>query len=220
MRWVFIGIVALNLLYLGWHLLGPDDEEVSALPPAEMPAGQAFPAPLALLGESAAPPAPSASPTPAPVVTGCPAVGPFGKDDATAVVEALGAAGFDAAELAVQRDGTPVFWVYLPAAPSRQQALRQLRELHAKGVDSFVVTEGPDVNAISLGSFTSRDSAIGVQGRLRSSGYAAEVREQVRDVRQTWVVLADPAAQGFLEFVPTPLQAAARIERQACPRTR
>ena len=44
MRWVFIGIVALNLLYLGWHLLGPDDER-----PGRMRA-------LSLLGPEPEPP--------------------------------------------------------------------------------------------------------------------------------------------------------------------
>lgn len=218
MRWVFVAIVALNLLYLGWKLLDAGDraapEDV-----VRAEAGQ-FPAGLELLSERAAPS--SEPPVVAPVtpVTGCPAIGPFAEKDVAPVVDALDAAGFEAAGVAVERDAMPVFWVYIPPAASRQQALRQLRELHAKGIDSFVVTSGTDQHAISLGSFGSRDSAVGVQARLRAAGYTAEIRQQVRDVRQSWVVLVDPAAQGFFEFVPPALQSSARLERQACPRAR
>ncbi len=215
MRWVFVAIVALNLLYLGWKLLDADDRVVP--PQVESSDAGQFPAGLQLLSERSAPSAePPAVVATAPV-PGCPAVGPFAEKDVGQVVDALAKAGFEAAEVAVDRDAMPVFWVYIPPAASRQQALRQLRELHAKGIDSFVVTSGEDLNAISLGSFSSRDSALGVQARLGAAGYTAEIRQQVRNVRQSWVVLANPAAQGFLEFVPLSLQSSARLERLACP---
>lgn len=216
MRWVFVGIVVLNVLYFGWKFtttrMQPERAVEAAVEPVDWPAS------LQLVGEGAARPvdAPAVPAVPA-LPAGCPAVGPFGaEEDAARAVEGLDAAGIAAAERTLQLKDAPVFWVYLPPFATRQAALQRLRELHAKGIDSFVVGEGADANAISLGTFTSRDSALGVQSRMRTAGYGVEIREQVKDVRQLWVVLDDPAATGFLEFVPADLRKAARAERLPC----
>lgn len=215
MRWVFVGIVVLNVLYFGWKFtadqMKPAREVAVEAEPVAWPAG------LQLVGEaspSALAPAQAAVPS---LPAGCPAVGPFSdEEDAGRTVDALDGAGLAATARALQLKDAPVFWVYLPPFATRQAAMQRLRELHAKGIDSFVVGEGADANAISLGTFTSRDSALGVQSRMRTAGYGVEIREQVKDVRQLWVVLDDPAATGFLEFVPADLRAAARAERLPC----
>lgn len=216
MRWFFVGVVALNIAYLVWHLQAgggaPDDSVVVAVEPA------AFPASLRLLDERDGTPYAMTSESRADVVVlpGCPAVGPLGGDDLSRVVAALEGAGFPAAIHEVPAPGALVYWVYLPPAASRETAMRRLRELHARGIDSFVVAEGPYAHAISLGSFQSKDSAVGVQGRLRTAGYQAEVQEQRRDLRQNWVVLDEPEAQGFVEHLPKGLAETIRIERLPC----
>lgn len=214
MRWIFVGVIALNLLYFGWRLAAP--EEGRATVQVAPQAAREFPAPLTLLSEKGSVPATAAQP-PQPELQGCPAVGPLSSDaDAKRVATSLAAAGVAATMRKIDMRDAVVFWVYLPAYGGRTQALRKLRELHSKGIDSFVVSEGPDTNAISLGSFTSRASALGVQSRLRSAGYGAELREQTRDVEQMWVVLKSPSAQGYLEYLPSDLRDKVRQERLAC----
>lgn len=214
MRWLFVGVVVLNLLYFGWRLASPGEvaeDTATGVGP------QSFPAGLALLAEGGAAggsPLPSAGSS---ALSGCPAVGPWGSaDDAGRVADSLGAAGIKAGVRTVELKGAKVYWVYLPPFAERAQAMRKLRELQAKGIDSFVVSGGGDANAISLGSFTARDSALGIQSRLRGAGYAVDIREQQRDVQQTWVVLHDPAAQGYLEHIPADLRDRARQERLSC----
>ncbi len=227
MRWVFVGIIALNLFYFGWRMAS--DATLSGPQIANTEdAAREFPSSLALLRERSPAAASAGARAPIPVVNilptiaGCPAVGPFGEDkkDAERVVRALGGAGVNGAVRQVDLRAAAVFWVYLPALESRAESLRKLRELHAKGIDSFVVVEGSDANAISLGSFTSRDSALGMQARLRASGYRVEIREQAKNVRQVWVVLEEPQAQGFHEFIPSDLQAGVRPARLPCAGSR
>lgn len=221
MRWIFIGVVVLNLAYLVWHVQGHGQRVVASPPSGEVAAAPEFPQSLNLLDESGGAAAvanvanvrPPAGQAP---VAGCPAAGPFSPADAESVARELGAAGYPAEVRQVDALASRVFWVYLPPAQTRETALRRLRELHARGIDSFVVASGEYERAISLGSFQRKDSATGVQSRLKAAGYAAEISEQVRDVSQTWVVLTEPDAQGFAEHIPSGAAAAAQVERLPC----
>lgn len=219
MRWVFIGVVALNILYFGWHLVGNEPSPLA--PSASSASGPSFPTSLQLLAERPggtprqAPPMASSSAIPA----GCPAIGPLVSDaDAASLVGALKSGKVAAKVVSLQSVATPVYWVFIPPYPTKSLALRQLRELHARGVDSFVVSDSADANAISLGTFSNRDSARGVQSRMRAAGYPVEIREQTRDVAQTWVVLTDAGAQGFSELIPKGLAPGLRVQRVSCPR--
>lgn len=62
---------------------------------------------------------------------------------------------------AVQRELPPLHWVLIPPQP-RGVALSQFRNIQRQGIDSYLVTEGENRNAISLGLFESRESAISV----------------------------------------------------------
>lgn len=216
MRWIFIGVVVLNLGYLIWHFQGQaGNGEVRPAASGEVAAE--FPRALRLVGEQgAAGDAFVAADSGSAVISGCPAIGPLTEADATFVTGALTERGFPAEVRQVGVTAATVFWVYLPPAATREAALRKLRELHARSIDSFVVSEGEFDRAISLGSFQSKASAVGVQMRLKAAGYQAEIREQVKDVQQTWVVLSEPAAQGFLEALPAETVRAIRIERLSC----
>ncbi len=87
----------------------------------------------------------------------------------------------------IRRD--PVFWVYLKQTKTRADALEQLRKLHVKGIDAFIVAEGPDVNAISLGFFTKKDSADKIQKERKDQGFDALVMQKDRLRDQYWLVL-------------------------------
>jgi hypothetical protein len=82
------------------------------------------------------------------------------------------------------------YWVYLEPLASRQASLRQLRELQARRIDSYIITEGDLANGISLGIFPRLDSAEAVMQRLRGAGYEPALRELPRAHRRFWVRIA------------------------------
>ncbi|WP_228739674.1 hypothetical protein [Marinobacter arenosus] len=61
----------------------------------------------------------------------------------------------------VERELPPYHWVIIPPQP-RSVALKQFRDIQRQGIDSYLVTEGENRNAISLGLFESREAAISV----------------------------------------------------------
>lgn len=82
------------------------------------------------------------------------------------------------------------YWVYLAPLASRQASLRQLKELQARKIDSYIITQGDLANGISLGIFPRSDSAESVVRRLRDAGYEPLLRELPRAQRSYWVRIA------------------------------
>jgi cell division septation protein DedD len=82
------------------------------------------------------------------------------------------------------------YWVFLPPMASRQASLRQLKELQARKIDSYIITQGDLANGISLGIFPRSDSAESVMQRLRDAGYEPSLRELSRAHRSYWVRIA------------------------------
>ncbi|GIZ13986.1 SPOR domain-containing protein [Pseudomonas sp. NCCP-436] len=93
------------------------------------------------------------------------------------------------------------YWVYLPPLASRQASLRQLRELQARRIDSYIITQGDLVNGISLGIFPRSDSAESVLQRLREIGYEPRMRELSRAHRSFWVRVARESRRLADEFL-------------------
>lgn len=87
------------------------------------------------------------------------------------------------------------YWVYVPPFITRAKADERLAELRAKGVESFIVSEGSFANAISLGHFTKKELAQAFRGRLTAAGIVAEYRELASEGRVGWVYLAPRAAK-------------------------
>ena len=82
------------------------------------------------------------------------------------------------------------YWVYLAPLASRQASLRQLKELQARKIDSYIISQGDLVNGISLGIFPRSDSAESVIQRLREAGYEPMLRELARAHRNYWVKIS------------------------------
>ncbi len=61
----------------------------------------------------------------------------------------------------VTRELPSFHWVIIPPQPPAV-ALKQFRDIQRQGIDSYLVTEGENRNAISLGLFESREAAISV----------------------------------------------------------
>lgn len=121
----------------------------------------------------------------------CTMLGPFSKLlQAEYLVERLAALDLDSAIQDLEIPGDKGYWIYLPPRDSRKQAFNQLRELQAKGIDSYVIPKGELANGISFGMFSRADLARSRLDDMRSQGYAAELREVTRSYRETWVILA------------------------------
>ncbi|HJR14265.1 MAG TPA: SPOR domain-containing protein [Rhodanobacteraceae bacterium] len=90
------------------------------------------------------------------------------------------------------------YWVYLPAASSREKALDEARQLAAKGIhDYYVVTAGDSQNTISLGLFNDQLNAQGRLAQLQALGFAAKVEQRVDTEPAYWVDYAVPAGGNF-----------------------
>ncbi len=108
------------------------------------------------------------------------------------------------------------WWVYLPAAPSREAALGEMEKLAAAGIDDyFLVAEGDDQNTVSLGLFSNPDNARLRMRQLQARGFDA--RAGVRRERQPryWVdYRLHPARRDLSEMV---LRAFPKAERRPMP---
>ncbi len=94
-------------------------------------------------------------------------------------------------EMASQTTG---WWVYLPAAGSRAQALAQARQLGAHNIsDYFVVGSGDQSNTISLGLFRDPANARKRLDEVIAAGFPARMNERSENVPEYWLdlVVAD-----------------------------
>lgn len=129
----------------------------------------------------------------------CTMLGPFSKLlKAEYLVERLAALDLTSSVQDLEIPGDTSYWIYLPPRDSRKLAFNQLRELQAKGIDSYVIPKGELANGISFGMFSRSDLARNRLDDMRSQGYPAELKEITRSYQETWVVLA-PGQRGKLD---------------------
>ena len=186
MRWLFLLLFILNLFYYVWHQQQAPLRPVEVAPLEQYRLRQQD---IHLLSESSAVAVqPSALDKSSAAHSSCMFLGGF---DVSGEAEALRQrlAGLDV-ESVVEGvdDATGVdYWVYLPPLGSRDASLRQLKELQARQIDSFIIAEGDLSNGISLGIFPRLESAESVMTRLVGAGYEPALRELSRDQRSYWV---------------------------------
>lgn len=96
--------------------------------------------------------------------------------------------GFDGSihESSVQL--APEYWVYLPPFATKELALKEVKRLQAKGVDSYLISQGVLRNGISLGFFRNSDTANILLDRRVKQGYAAMLKEVPRARQDFWVM--------------------------------
>lgn len=194
MRWFFFLLILLNIGLFAWQQrMAPEVTSELSLTPRSEYAGPVET--LQLLAEAG----PRAAQPVAQVAVQLQAI---------PANECLVLGGFDAAERAGQLEqrllsldiGARVItrdaafgsdhWVYIPPLASSQASLRQLRELQARGIDSYLITEGELANGILLGVYPRLEAAVGVADKLRAAGYEPQVRELPRVYQQYWVRVA------------------------------
>lgn len=211
MRWVFFSLLVLNVVYLLWRLVGVVVPEPESLVPPQVVGGE----PLVLLSEAGVP-AGLQEAAAGPAV--CSTLGPWSAiAQADAVYQRLLSAGYQGRLLPVRVMKDRLFWVYLPPVESQDQALKVLRELQARDVDSFIVSEaGADQNAISLGYFSTQDSARGLSVKMQSEGYPAQVRETAREVTEYWLAFSVVPDQGGAMQALVDAESGLVLKKAAC----
>lgn len=197
MRWSFLLLLVLNLFYYVWHqqqapLRVKEIQPVSAYRGAQQD--------IQLVSEAESPQLSASSVVgdPLQAATTCLFLGGFEREDiARAVEQRLLSTDIKAEVEVVDAAAGLDFWVYLAPLASRQASLRQLKELQARKIDSYIISQGDLVNGISLGIFPRSDSAQSVMQRLREAGYEPLLRELARAHRSYWVKIA-PQSRALL----------------------
>ena len=82
------------------------------------------------------------------------------------------------------------YWVYMPPLSSRAATLRLLKELQARRLDGFLITQGELANGISLGIFPHENSADAILERLQIAGYQAKIKRIARAQSVYWFQVA------------------------------
>lgn len=67
------------------------------------------------------------------------------------------------------------YWLVMPVVGGEQEAVSQLSALQERGVDSFLIARGEMAGQLSLGVFTREDYAQLRREQLQESGYAVSV---------------------------------------------
>lgn len=189
MRWSFLLLLVLNLFYYVWHqqqapLRIKEIQPVSLYRGAQQDIQLVSEAEIPVLGVATAVVDSKQAST-------CLFLGGFEQEDVARAVEQRLLSTDIKAEVEVADAASGLdFWVYLAPLASRQASLRQLKELQARKIDSYIISQGDLVNGISLGIFQRNDSAQSVMQRLREAGYDPLLRELARAHRYYWVKVA------------------------------
>nr|WP_313409385.1 SPOR domain-containing protein [Pseudomonas sp.] len=203
MRWILLLLLLLNAFYYVWH---QQQAPLRAKEVAPADAYQAARKDIRLLSEADAPRSHGDLSVSADVAASeaavCLFLGSFEDEARARVVEQrLLSLDIQADVRSVDAAAGVEYWVYLPPLASRQASLRQLRELQARRIDSYIITQGELANGISLGIFPRNDSANSVMQRLRNVGYEPQIRELSRAHRSFWVRVAPQSRRLADEFL-------------------
>ncbi len=189
MRWIFITLIVINGLYLGWELWSQNAGSTLAVNPgADTGDGQR----LVLLSETSK--LTKSGSVVGGEVTGdeCFLVGPVsGLAKAEQLVAGLQAQGYKAAFEEAENVEAIQFWVLVPPADDKSEALRTLKSLQALKIDSYLLSSGEFVNAISLGVFNEERSARILRNKIMDEGFDAEIHRKTQTIRD-YLVQIEP----------------------------
>lgn len=100
---------------------------------------------------------------------------------------------------AVEVQGKPDYWVYIPPYLSRKLAMSALTELQIKKIDSFLISSGEFENGISLGLFSSKDRAEKLLEKRKAQDLAAKMAEKPRLYTEYWLISQEGEYEKFSE---------------------
>lgn len=196
MRWIFFALVFANLLLFAvfWQQQGRDSLPVEQTIQVTDSNKQ-----LQLVSELEAPLVPVvARPEDNEVRQArCYVAGPYNDElDARhllARAQALALAGSINA-VDISTDEPSEYWVHVPPRATRSEALKTLRELQQRNVDSYIITQGDLADGVSLGLFRNQASAQSVKKKVERFEIPVDIRVITKSVREYWVEI-DQVAQ-------------------------
>jgi len=198
MRWVFISLLLMNLAYLGYELSkgeAPVQSQQAVTLNSPKSATQ-----LVLLSEMAEPANKKAPVNASQAAQTCWAVGSFATElDAKHVYARMLALDIQAQVQGREKLLKKEFWVYLPPLASQKQALRKLKELQHRKIDSYIITEGELQNGISLGLFSQQDSVDRLVANLKKKQIDPEIKVLDRTRTEYWVLAPTDAGVDMTE---------------------
>lgn len=198
MRSIFFLLLLTNVVLLFWrYSVGLPDQLQGAASGASANRPVISGQPLHLLNESVPTESIAQSEPRAPM---CKMVGPFDDEKTAATfIERLAVLDVVATVRYVESSSGESYWVHFPAQANRDAARRQLAQLQARGVDSYIIPKGEFKNGISLGVFSQKSSADAKIAELKSMGYAPEVQIIGRSYQEVWVMLNEGEEQKLAE---------------------
>ncbi len=148
----------------------------------------------------------------------CLLVGPFSSaSNADQIQQKLFSLGVASKERFVGAGKWSEYWVHIPPLPSRGEAVRMLRELHAQSIDSYVITRGELTNGVSLGLFSQESLAEDVSRRLTALGYNPVIKKLGQKAESWWLELsvkeASALGAGFWEKLTHQFNDIKKIEK-------
>jgi hypothetical protein len=181
----------------------PELRLLSELPEPVASAAAPRPVPAAPPASVARPMAAAKVESPAP---SCVALGPFTTpEDVRRARDAMSGQARRMRSRQEQVNQSHGWWVYLPAMPTRAQALARAHELAEHHIDDyFVVSSGEQPNTISLGLFKDQGNARKRRAEVIAAGFPAQVTERSETVAEYWLDLVVPgdAGAGWRRRVP------------------
>ena len=146
----------------------------------------------------------------------CGEIGPFSNRGRAAQLESL--LGVEQKTEIVQRD-TPVvesYWVHLPPRRDRREAQRMMQVLRQAGFrDLWLVPDWAYRNAISLGLYSNRKSAVALAERLRQRGFEAILTPRARERARFWLTFVD-LPDSLLREIAGELSGDAKVRKSLC----
>jgi len=229
-RTLFLLLVLANVVFFAWsRYVVPPEAGADPLPLARqidpqklkvVPSGEAAPVPVPVpVPAPAAAPAPvAARPAPAVALVKCIEWGSFTLADAPRAEKALEPLALGPRLTQRHTEEQARWWVFIPPAPNRAQALRKAAELKAMAVDEYFVMqdEGPNRWAISLGVFRTEDGARARLAALRAQGVrSAQIGERETTVPKVWLQVSNVDG-GLLARLKETARAAEGSELREC----
>lgn len=200
MRKVFMLLVLMNAIYFAWHELVPVSSVIGEARPQHATAIQGVRS-VALLKERGSPVnqlAIQALPERAVVQRGLQLGGFATSENIRALEQRLLTLGIRADLVQTEQEVETEYWVYMAPLASRAASLRQLRELQARKLDGFLITQGELENGISLGIFQNEALAQGMLERMRSAGYSSQIKQVARKQSIYWLKI-DPESMRLVD---------------------
>jgi hypothetical protein len=182
LRWTVLLLLTLNVSYLLWSLLSPEPVVQSPTPwPDSVPALEVLPDNV-VARESVSDS--GSVPDAVPRIASCWRIGPFTEPQQRAAFVESRLAGIPSAVLEEEQLLEGDWRVFLPPADSREAAIALRESMQSvaaeagESLESFVMTDGPLENGVSLGLFRQEDNARSLASRAEALGLEVGVERE------------------------------------------